>query len=230
VPDLRSSQFTVSIGLLPCAGQKRRVSDSLAADRTCRYSSLHALHYLRSKLWALIVPQQSPALSTTGKLVALCSWSLRQTSSRDSSLPQHACAERMISSTRTSDARRSSAATLWHTSRSVTTPTTLRLSLFSTTGEQPHPVLRMAIETCCAVSRGVQHESAFTGSILSLQQLISSSPWSSQQHSNESHLSGASEQHLAEEPGLSAVGIDFRLKDDVCTTPAPFVIAFTASH
>lgn len=131
-----------------------------------------APHYLLSKLWALIVPQQSPALSTTGKLVALCSWSLRRTSSRDSSLPQHADVERIISSTRTSDARRSSATTLWHTSRSVTTPTTSRLSLFSTTGEQPHPVLRMAIEACCAVSRGVQHESAFTGSILSPQQLI----------------------------------------------------------
>jgi hypothetical protein len=134
------------------------------------------LSYLRSKLWALIVPQQPPTLSTTGKLVALCSWSLRRTSSRDSSLPQHAYVERMISSTRTSDARRSSAATLWHTSPSVTTPTTSRLSLSLTTGEQPHPVLRMAIEACCAVSRGVQHESALTGSILSLQQLICLSP------------------------------------------------------
>jgi hypothetical protein len=146
--------------------------EDLTPSHPMTHSSFLALHYLRSKLCALIVPQQSPRLSTTGKLVALCSWSLRRTSSRDSSLPQHAFVERMISSTRTSDARRSSAATLWHTSRSVTTPTTLRLSLSLTTGEQPHPVLRIVIEACCAVSRGVQHESAFTGSILSLQQLI----------------------------------------------------------
>ncbi len=119
-----------------------------------------------------MVPQQPPASSTTGRLVVRCSSSFRRASSRGSSALQQADGGRMIVSTGTSDARRSSAATRWHTSASVTTPTKRRLVLSSTTGAQPHPVLCIACAACCVVSRGVQHESISTGSILSLQQLI----------------------------------------------------------
>ena len=78
----------------------------------------------------------------------------------------------MISSTRTSEAQRSSAATPQHTSRSVTTPTSLRLAVSSTTGAQPQPEARIARAACAAVSWGVQHEDASIGVITSLQQLI----------------------------------------------------------
>jgi hypothetical protein len=78
----------------------------------------------------------------------------------------------MIFSTLISEARWSSAATPQHTSRSVTTPTSLRLSVFSTTGEQPQPESRIALAACAAVSFGVQQEDALTGFITSLQQLI----------------------------------------------------------
>ena len=120
----------------------------------------------------LTVPQQPPALSTTGKLVVRCSWSFRRACSTGSSAPQHADAGRMIVATGTSEARRSSAATPQHTSRSVTTPTSLTLSRFSTTGAQPQPELRMARAACAAVSCGVQHEDASIGFITSLQQLM----------------------------------------------------------
>ena len=82
----------------------------------------------------------------------------------------------MISSTRTSDARRSSAATPQQTSRSVTTPTSLRCLVSSTTGAQPHPESRIARAACAAVSCGVQHEDASRGFITSLQQLIGAFP------------------------------------------------------
>src|SRR5450759_2035791 len=124
----------------------------------------------------LTVPQQPPALSTTGKLVARCSWSFRRASSTGSSAPQQADGGRMISLTRTSEARRSSAATAQHTSRSVTTPTSLRFSVSSTTGAQPQPESRIARAACAAVSCGVQHEDASIGFITSLQQLIFFSP------------------------------------------------------
>jgi len=87
----------------------------------------------------LTVPQQPPALSTTGKIVSRCSWSFRRASSIDSSASQQAGEGCMIASTRTSEARRSSAATPQQTSRSVTTPTSSRLSASSTTGAQPWP-------------------------------------------------------------------------------------------
>ena len=64
----------------------------------------------------------------------------------------------MISSTRTSEARRSSAATPQHTSRSVTTPTNLRFCESATTGAQPQPEARIAQAACAAVSFGVQHK------------------------------------------------------------------------
>ena len=120
----------------------------------------------------LTVPQQPPALSTTGKLVARCSWSFRRASSTGSSAPQHADEGRMISLTRTSEARRSSADTPQHTSRSVTTPTSLSVLVSSTTGAQPQPESRIARAACAAVSCGVQHEDASIGFITSLQQLI----------------------------------------------------------
>jgi len=78
----------------------------------------------------------------------------------------------MISLTGTSEARRSSAATPQHTSRSVTTPTTLRLSVSSTTGAQPQPESRIARAARAAVSFGVQQEDASIGFITSPQQLI----------------------------------------------------------
>jgi hypothetical protein len=137
-----------------------------------------ATHRLRpvlydfSKRWTLTVPQQPPALSTTGKLVARCSWSFQRASSTGSSAPQHADEGRMISSTRTSEARRSSAATPQHTSRSVTTPTSLSFFVSSTTGAQPQPESHIARAACAAVSCGVQHEDSSIGFITSLQQLI----------------------------------------------------------
>ena len=73
---------------------------------------------------------------------------------------------------RTSDARRSSAATPQHTSRSVTTPISLRCAVSSTTGVQLQPESRIACAACAAVSRGEQHEDAWIGVITSLQQLI----------------------------------------------------------
>jgi hypothetical protein len=76
----------------------------------------------------------------------------------------------MIVSTETSDARLSSATTLQHTSRSVTTPTTFWLVACSSTGAQPHPELRIAAAACAAVSLGPQHEAAVIGSITSPQQ------------------------------------------------------------
>jgi hypothetical protein len=130
------------------------------------------MRYDFAKLWTLTVPQQPPALSTTGKLVAPCLWSFRRASSTGSSVPQHADEGRMISSTRASEARRSSAATLQHTSRSVTTPTNLSFSVSSTTGAQPHFDSRIACAARAAVSCGVQHEDASIGSMTSLQQLI----------------------------------------------------------
>ena len=120
----------------------------------------------------LTVPQQPPALSTTGKLVARCSWSFRRASSTGSSASQQADEGRMISSTRTSEARRSSAATPQHTSRSVTTPASLRFSVSSTTGAQPQPESRIARAACATVSCGVQQEDASIGFITSLQQPI----------------------------------------------------------
>ena len=77
----------------------------------------------------------------------------------------------MISPTRTSDARRSSAATPQHTSRSVTTPTILKWSVFSTTGAQPQPDVRIACAARAAVALGVQQDDASIGFITSLQQL-----------------------------------------------------------
>ena len=84
----------------------------------------------------LTVPQQEPALSITGKLVARCSWSFRRTSSIGSVAPQQTDTGRMIFSTLTSEARRSSAATPQQTSRSVTTPTSAKFSVSATTGVQ----------------------------------------------------------------------------------------------
>lgn len=78
----------------------------------------------------------------------------------------------MISSTRTSDARRSSAATPQQTSRSVTMPTSLLVLVSSITGAQPQPEVRMARAACAAVSCGVQHDATSIGVITSLQQLI----------------------------------------------------------
>lgn len=124
------------------------------------------------KRCTLTVPQQHPAPSTTGKLVARCLWSFRLASSTGSLAPQHADEGRMISSTRTSEASRSSAATPQHTSRSVTTPTNLRYSISSTTGAQPQSESRITCAACAAVSCGVQHEDASIGFITSLQQLI----------------------------------------------------------
>lgn len=82
----------------------------------------------------------------------------------------------MISSTRTRDAWRSSAATRQHTSRSVTTPTTFSAAASSTTGEHPHPESRIARAASAAVSRGVQHDDAAIGSITSPQQPMSIPP------------------------------------------------------
>lgn len=78
----------------------------------------------------------------------------------------------MMSATSTSDARWSSAATPQHTSRSVTTPTSLRVFASSMTGVQPQPDVRMARAACAAVSFGVQHDAVSIGSITSLQQLM----------------------------------------------------------
>ncbi len=97
----------------------------------------------------------------------------------------------MISPTPTSEALRSSAVTLQHKSRSVTTPTNLRVSVFSTTGAQPHPDLRMACAAWTAVSFGVQHEDASIGFITSLQQLIVFSLFSSICPPSFSHLAVA---------------------------------------
>lgn len=120
----------------------------------------------------LTVPQQPPVLSATGKLVVRCSWSFRRASSTGSLALQHADMGRMMFSTRTSEARRSSAATPQHTSPSVTTPTSLSFSVSSTTGVQPQPESRIACAACATVSFGVQHEAALIGFITSLQQLI----------------------------------------------------------
>ena len=76
----------------------------------------------------------------------------------------------MISSTRTSEAPRSSAAAPQRTSRS--TPTHSRFSVSSTTGAQPQPESRIARAACAAVSCGVQHEDVSIGFITSLQQFI----------------------------------------------------------
>ena len=144
-----------------------------------RHLSQHppvGMGYDFAKPWTLTVPQQLPALSMTGKLVVRCSWSFRRPSSTDSSAPQQAEEGRMISSTRTSDACRSSATTPQHTSRSVTTPTSLRSLVSATTGAQPHPESRIARAACTAVSFGVQHEAGSMGFITSLQQLISCCP------------------------------------------------------
>jgi copper chaperone len=92
--------------------------------------------------------------------------------STDSSSPQHAEAGRMISATPTADARWSSAATPQQTSRSVTTPTTLRVFASSITGAQPQPELRMAVAASAAVSFGPQHPAAPIGFITSPQQLM----------------------------------------------------------
>ena len=82
----------------------------------------------------------------------------------------------MIFSRGTSEARRSSADTPQQTSRSVTTPTSLRSSLVSTTGAQPQPESRIARAASAAVFFGVQHDDAWIGFITSLQQLIFVSP------------------------------------------------------
>ncbi|HUP59162.1 MAG TPA: hypothetical protein VNA69_01950 [Thermoanaerobaculia bacterium] len=82
----------------------------------------------------------------------------------------------MISSTRTSEARRSSAATPQHTSRSVTTPASLAFSAPSTTGAQPHPESRIVCAAFAAVSCGVQHDDGSIGFITSLQQDIVFAP------------------------------------------------------
>ena len=128
--------------------------------------------YDLSRRCILTVPQQPPAWSATGKLVARCSWSFRRASSTGSLAPQQADRGRMIVSTRTSDARRLSAATPQHTSRSVTTPISLRCSVSSTTGAQPQPESRIACAASAAVSCGVQHEDASIGVITSRQQLM----------------------------------------------------------
>jgi hypothetical protein len=143
--------------------------------RPIGFVRLRPLLYDFSKPRALTVPQQPPALFTTGKLVAECSWSFRRASSTGSSAPQHADEGRMISSTRTSEGRRSSAATPQHTSRSVTTPTSLRVLVSSTTGAQPQPESRIARAARATVSSGEQHEDASIVFITSLQQLIFSS-------------------------------------------------------
>ena len=126
--------------------------------------------------WMLTVPQQHPAMSTTGNVVVRCWCIFRRASDKESSVAQHADAGCMISSTRTSDARRSSAATLQHTSRSVTTPTTFRAAVSSTTGEHPHRESRIARAACAAVSLGVQHDDAAIGSITSPQQPMAIPP------------------------------------------------------
>ena len=130
------------------------------------------VHCPRARWWALTVPQHEPAASTTGRVVARCSCSFRRASSSESFVLQHAEAARIIVPTEISDARRSSATTLQHTSRSVTTPTSFRLVAWSTTGAQPQPELRIAAAACAAVSLGPQHDAAAIGSITSLQQPI----------------------------------------------------------
>jgi hypothetical protein len=116
------------------------------------------------RLSTLTVPQQAPALFATGNAVARCSCSFCRAFSTGSFSVQHADRGRMTSLTGTSEARRSSAAVPQHTSRSVTTPTSLRWSLSSTTGAQPQPESRIARAASAAVSCGVQHDDVSIGS------------------------------------------------------------------
>lgn len=118
------------------------------------------------------MPQKLPASSTTGRLVTRCSRILRRARSTNSFTPPPADDDgRMTSATLTPDACPSSASGP-QPSRSLTTPTTVRVAKHSNTGAQPKPDVRMARAASAVVSSGVQQEELSTGSITSLQQLI----------------------------------------------------------